>query len=375
MKSNYFRWLLLSVALYFGSSSCAYANMQSFEACAKQFVNNNAARLECFDQAVAKNVSVSVIIDEKPAIEAVNQSAVNQTEPGRDELIDVRERQREERRAYSYLTKVWDLKNRPHNDPSTLDRLQLHRQGYLIARKTSNVNNLPFSPAAGHSSSIGYGMDSLETRYQLSFKTDILTVKNLDLQDLQTFRLWAAYTQQSNWQVFNTRNSSPFRETNYEPELIGTFATGRDSGWKLFNLGLVHQSNGKSVPESRSWNRVYLQGGWERNNISVLTRGWWRIPENVLKDDNPDITHYIGRADLVARWEPDSKSQAISILLRNNLNLNQNLGLVQLDWALPVPLGNAARLHAQFSTGYGESLIDYNHRQTTFGLGFSFREW
>jgi phospholipase A1 len=89
--------------------------------------------------------------------------------------------------------------------------------------------------------------------------------------------------------VLNTRNSSPFRETNYEPELIATFGTGAASGLKMANLGLaVHQSNGKRFTESRSWNRVYLQGGWEWNNsTSIMARGWWRIPENSLKDDNP----------------------------------------------------------------------------------------
>jgi phospholipase A1 len=49
---------------------------------------------------------------------------------------------------------------------------------------------------------------------------------------------------------------------------------------------------------------------------------------------------------------------------------------VQLDWATPLlaALG-AARLHLQVSSGYGETLIDYNHNQTTVGVGVSFGNW
>ncbi|MDX8379749.1 MAG: phospholipase A [Gallionella sp.] len=291
-----------------------------------------------------------------------------------DEML-IKAQRRSQSASRSYLTRVWNLDNRNHSDQNSLDRLRPHRLNYVIIRKTSNTNTQPSTPSAGHNVLTPYDLDSIETKFQLSFKTDIVTQENLNILGLKTVRLWGAYTQQSNWQMFNTRNSSPFRETNYEPELIAAFGTGRATGWKILNLGFVHQSNGRSNPGSRSWNRLYAQGGWEWNNTSLMARGWWRLPENALKDDNPDIIHYMGHGDVVLRWAPDNKSQVVSVLLRNNLNFNQNFGFVQLDWSLPVALGKAARLHAQITNGYGASLIDYNHRQTTLGLGVSFREW
>jgi phospholipase A1 len=61
--------------------------------------------------------------------------------------------------------------------------------------------------------------------------------------------------------------------------------------------------------------------------------------------------------------------------MRNNLSTTENRGYFQLDWSLPHSMGNSARTHLQLSSGYGESLIDYNYRQTIIGLGLSFREW
>ena len=103
----------------------------------------------------------------------------------------------------------------------------------------------------------------------------------MDFLGIKTFRLWGAYTQQSYWQAFSIGNSAPFRETVYEPELIGTFGTGYRSGLKFINLGFVHQSNGRSLPDSRSWERVYALGGWEWNDTtSIMLRAWKRLPEN-----------------------------------------------------------------------------------------------
>ncbi|MDD4929753.1 MAG: phospholipase A [Gallionella sp.] len=356
---KYFRFKVLVSVL---SGVClvlpAYADGDGFSLCAKTFPNDDVGRLKCFDKAASPAI-VSVLLPAAAPREDENAVPVRSPVAKR-----------------SYLTRTWNLDDKTSHDETRLGRLVPHRQSYLMMSKSSNVNGSPASPSAGHRTLAPLDLDALESKFQLSFKADIGSQRDINIWGFKTMRVWGAYTQQSNWQVLNARNSSPFRETNYEPELIATFGTGNESGLKLVNLGVAHQSNGHRVPESRSWNRVYVQGGWEWNNsTSILARGWYRIPENPTKDDNPDITSYVGLAELVARWEPADKSQAVLILLRNNLSWVQNRGFVQFDWALPIALGNASRVHAQITSGFGESLIDYNHRQTTFGLGFSFREW
>ncbi len=353
----------IAILLLLTIASTACAGSEDFLICARNYPDNAAERLKCYDKAA----EVSPV---KPD-ESLQSKEANLKTGAPDEIP---RETRPEPSGTSYLTRVWNLDNRTNRDGSALDRLQPHQQNYLLVQKTNSINSQPYSPAIGRTVATPYDFDTAEAKFQISFKTDFAT-QDIDLLGMHTLRFWGAYTQQSYWQVFNTRNSSPFRETDYEPELIAAFGTGNETGWKLLNLGLLHQSNGRSDPWSRSWNRVYAQGGWEWGEFSLLGRGWWRIPESAQKDDNPDIMHYMGYGDLMLRWQAEDNSQSVALLLRNNLSLSQNLGYFQIDWTLPVDLGKAASLHAQFSNGYGESLIDYNHRQTTVGLGVSFREW
>jgi phospholipase A1/A2 len=275
----------------------------------------------------------------------------------------------------SHLTRSWDLDDR---DEDLLGAgqspLRPHRVSYLIVRRSSAPNVNPSSPTQVPTA-VPADMDFSEIKFQISQKAKILNPLRVDFLGFTGFRLWGAYTQQSNWQAFNTGNSSPFRETNYEPELILTASTGNANGLKLINLGYAHQSNGRDLPGSRSWNRVYLQGGWETERLSLLLRGWWRIPENAVEDDNPDIEDYMGRAEAVLRWAPLDGSQVVNLTLRNSRSSGSNRGFAQLDWAAPVTVNKSTKLHIQLTSGYGESLIDYNVNQTTLGLGVSFRDW
>jgi len=274
----------------------------------------------------------------------------------------------------TYLSNLWKLG--AGRGSIGFDQLLTHRPVYvLLDRWTNNINQAPTSPAPGHSVTTPLDLNANEVKFQLSFKSEVISHDfGSELFGLDSGRLWFAYTQQSHWQLYTPSISRPFRETDYEPELILTLGTANEGdGWKLLNFGLVHQSNGRALPASRSWNRVYAQGGWEWYRVSVLARVWARIPENPDRDDNPDIRDYVGRGDALIRWDLGGE-YAVSLLARHTLRVNPSRGFLQMDLTTPALFG-PARGYIQMTSGYGESLIDYNFRQTTVGFGIVYRDW
>lgn len=178
--------------------------------------------------------------------------------------------------------------------------------------------------------------------------------------------LSASYTQRSWWQLSNTGESSPFRETDYEPQIFLGWATDYTvGGWTLrdVEVGLNHQSNGRSEPTSRSWNRAYARFMAQKGNWQVDIKPWLRIPESASSDDNPDITKYMGyyRLKVGYAWG-DSVFSA-----EGHYNWNSGYGGAELGWSYPIT--RHVRFYTQVFSGYGESLIDYNFRQTRVGVG------
>jgi len=268
-----------------------------------------------------------------------------------------------------FISDEWWLDHR--NIPST--RLVPYRPDYVVVRATDTVNQQPARVAQPQE------FDALELKMQLSLRGEAVSPGQLERWGGGRLRLWYAYTQQSNWQVLNTDQSRPFRDTNYEPEMILTYDAREKRAEEapvsarpaLVNFGIVHQSNGRSDPESRTWWRTYLQGGWQTAAGSLVARIWRTWRESGMEADNPDINDYVGRADLTFRTRNSPQWGGVNLLLRSNLRSSPHRGFLQLDWRLPwrVPV------HLQVTSGYGESLLDYDHKQTTFGVGFSFWDW
>lgn len=242
-----------------------------------------------------------------------------------------------------------------------------HKPSYFLAGRFSDApNRRPSSPSKPPLAE-DLDLQATESKFQLSFK-----VKLADLDLLGGSAIWAGYTQQSHWQVFNNDVSRPFRESDYEPELM--LALHPDAEllgwrWRLLVIGFNHQSNGRTEPVSRSWNRMYLQFGLEQGDFALLVRPWWRIPESAADDDNPDIGRYLGYGDIVGVYRHGEHT--LSALVRYNVATGH--GGLQLAWNFP--LARRVRGYVQGFSGYGESLIDYNVRQNTIGVGISLADF
>ncbi len=244
-----------------------------------------------------------------------------------------------------------------------------YRPVYITAgRWSSDPNVKPTSENPAYTLPFKVAYNKYETKFQLSFKTKIARGLFWGNGDV-----WVAYTQKAHWQIYNQKLSRPFRELNYEPEVILNFATK----YKLFGfdgkmLGLIfdHQSNGKTLPLSRSWNRIIIQAGFEKNNWQVILRPSYRLKDE--EDENPKIADYVGRAEAIVIYKA-GRHQLSTVLAHSMKFKDGGRGSIQLNWVLPV-IDNF-KLMLQVSDGYGETLMDYNHKQTTIGISVSLVEW
>jgi len=266
--------------------------------------------------------------------------------------------------------------NEAANEVSALDRrieaerstrfkpfvLTPHKPNYVLPiTYNKNPNNAPFDSASDGE------LDNFEIKFQLSIKFPIADNLFGEQGSLQF-----AYTNLSFWQAYDTEDSSPFRETDHEPELFLIF----ENDWeflgfenRLIQLGLVHQSNGQAGTLSRSWNRIYADFIFEKDNYYLSFKPWIRIGETG-DDNNPDIETYMGHGEIRAVYA--GHKHTLSLMFRNNFH-DPNYGAFEVDWSFP--MSRRAKWFVQYFNGYGESLIDYNAFVNRIGIGIALTDW
>ena len=372
-----YRFLLFAVAA--ALPAAAVANDAALQC---TLLQDNALRLACYDKVFAAQLPPEQPLSEHEAdgkpqldvVQSVRQSIGNkeatlvfdtpegQAEPSQ-ELADAAA-------AYTPLSQMYDL---DANDPHGILTVREHNPMYLMpVWYNSSPNYAPSSPTRGSALQERFSdQKRIETKMQVSFKSKIA-------EDLFKSRadLWFGYTQKSDWQIYNQgRRSAPFRNTDYEPEIFITQPVKAQLPWggrlRMLGVGFAHQSNGQSRPESRSWNKVYAMAGMEWGKLTVIPRVWMRLFDSSGKDnDNPDLTKYLGYGDVKLQYRLNDKHN-----FSTTLRYNPKSGYGAAEAAYTFPIKGKLQGVVRGFHGYGESLIDYNHKQSGIGFGLMFNGW
>lgn len=361
-------------------------------------ISDNVGRLACFDKVVqvgisdnskqpldiVKTVETSIAAGKPVAVlgngqivtntanksesqdpSALNASPSNIAQKDQAILAQVGV-EKSDLQQYSPLSTLYDLDK---DDPKGMLTVRPHQPMYVLpVFYNANPNRKVKSPNRAEKDYSDSELMNLDSKMQISVKTKLF-------QDVfgTNADVWAGYTQQSYWQVYN-RHSRPFRGSDYQPEFFITqpvkasLPMGGDL--RVLGAGVVHQSNGQGDPLSRSWNRAYLMGGAEWGKLTIVPRLWFIFPEDKKTSDNPDIGDFMGYGDMRFLYNLGEKN-TLGGLVRYNPATSK--GAVQLDYARPISGG--LKGYIQIFHGYGENIQDYNHLNTTIGLGIMFNDF
>ncbi len=220
----------------------------------------------------------------------------------------------------------------------------------------------------GHDSDRG-----VDARFQISFKYRLFDPEGIigGFSPLLS-NLYFTYTQTSLWDL--GEDSSPFRDTSYRPGLFYQWAGSESlplpTEWRA---GIEHKSNGRSEPDSRSIDTVYLTPvwHWDMPHSRRLTFAP-KIYHYLDKHENRDIQRYRGYVDWNLRYGREDG------LMWRGLYRQGTGGYAsgQLDVSYPISERIFARtgsfVHLQVFSGYGETLLEYDRdRETQVRLGIS----
>ncbi len=215
--------------------------------------------------------------------------------------------------------------------------------------------------------------DGRFARYQISLKYQLFRPKDMaNPEFIDNFYL--GYTQTALWDL--SSDSSPFVDTSFKPSLFwrkDALWQSPDKQWFTgLQTGVEHESNGKAGDDSRSLNFVYVQPefNYRFDGGSTLTFAP-KVKAYFGLSDNPDYADYYGHVDWKLRWAQDNGLVLSSLYRRGD----HGRYATQLEAAWPLRrtfLSMNGYLYAQYTKGYGETLLDYNQKTgSQFRIGLA----
>lgn len=240
-----------------------------------------------------------------------------------------------------------------------------------------------------------YGLNPDEVKFQISFKYRLFhNIKDSSpLKWLQN--LHVGYTQLSFWDFDSA--SKPFRDSSYKPEFFYDIGDPSDPDGLIFpglglrhvRVGFLHESNGQDGPASRSLNYTYIQPefvyDFDRPSDECRDCEWWELSVKPKvwtyvgsTADNPNIDDFRGHAELSVRLMERNIRRQSGLGLMASLRKGdaQDKATLQIDATTPFPFVQklfTPNLHAQFISGYSESLLGFNQKDTRFRVGLGTR--
>lgn len=240
-----------------------------------------------------------------------------------------------------------------------------------------------------------YGLNPDEAKFQISFKYRLFhnIRETSPLRWLQNLNV--AYTQLSFWDFQSA--SKPFRDSSYKPEIFYDIGDPVDPeglilpglGLRHVRVGFLHESNGRDGPASRSLNYAYVQPefvyDFGRDDVGCSECQWWELsvkPKTWVyvgsTADNPEIDDFRGHAELAVRiMERDARRQTGPGLMASLRKGDaQEKATLTIDATTPFPFVQrlfTPNLHIQYLSGYSESLLGFDQKDTRFRVGIGTR--
>jgi phospholipase A1 len=175
---------------------------------------------------------------------------------------------------------------------------------------------------------------------------------------------YLTYTQRSFWDIY--AESSPFRDTNYNPGVgLGKYIFHQNRLVGAAFAQIRHESNGRDAEESRSWNYLSVSIKYFFNARFNLAGEFWA--PYVDGGNNKDLLDYRGLGYISFNYISNKQKWWLSA----DFNSRKGFGNVNTTMTASFRVSRKSNqyLFARFFQGYGESLMDYNKYTMNIRIG------
>jgi phospholipase A1 len=227
-----------------------------------------------------------------------------------------------------------------------------------------------------------FGDKQDQVLFQFSFRYNLWP-------DDSRVQVFMGYTQRSWWRLYDFEGSSPFAESNYNPELLVRIRYRTSpivDGFDQLLLGYAHESNGQDGLRSRGWDRLFIEQRFVRffgpvsldsPALRVYLRLWWIFATD---ETNRDIADFAAPgvviADLSSGTTPAGTFELELMAGKGGYNFDFDRGYLQagVRWVPPWPdwVRLTPGLYIQGWVGTMQSLERYNISDEAVRVGVFF---